>query len=90
MTLHEDPHPDLAAASVSLAAEAALLEGRLTMLHETLASVDARINALTDTLRQIRASSPQNPNPTARDSPTADHTLTAGIFRPWSDHPMPC
>ncbi|MFD9292788.1 hypothetical protein ACFWBV_31895 [Streptomyces sp. NPDC060030] len=72
MTPNEsDPHPDLAATSVCLAAEAALLESRLTLLHEALDTVDTRIKTLTDTLTQIRTNTPH---------PTT-HTLTTGIPR---------
>jgi hypothetical protein len=42
------------AAWVSLATEAALLEARLRMLREALDTVDARIEAVSETLRQLR------------------------------------
>ncbi|WP_328891000.1 hypothetical protein [Streptomyces sp. NBC_00316] len=51
--LHHDSGP---AAGVSLAAEAALLEARLRMLREELDTVDARIEAVSDALRQLRRS----------------------------------
>ena len=49
---HSDP-----AAGVSLAAEAALLEGRLRMLREAIDTVDARIATISDALRQLRSTS---------------------------------
>lgn len=58
MPRHPDRHSDPAAASVSLAAEAALLEGRLSMLREAIDTVDARIEAISDALRQLRSTSP--------------------------------
>ncbi|MGP4084871.1 hypothetical protein [Streptomyces sp. KR55] len=58
MMPRDDQHPDPAAASVSLAAEAALLEARLRMLHEALDAVDARIAAVSDTLRRYAAQQP--------------------------------
>ncbi|MEU9788102.1 hypothetical protein AB0H92_45340 [Streptomyces phaeochromogenes] len=43
---------------MSLAAEAALLEGRLRLLQEAIDTVDTRIKAVSDTLRLLhRASS---------------------------------
>ncbi|WP_328884961.1 hypothetical protein [Streptomyces sp. NBC_00316] len=51
-----DTHSDAAAASVSLATEAALLEARLRALHEALDTVDARIKAVSDALRRLRRS----------------------------------
>ncbi|WP_437090582.1 hypothetical protein [Streptomyces sp. enrichment culture] len=56
MSRDPDRHVDPAAACVSLAAEAALLEARLRMLHEALDVVDARITAVSDALRQLRRS----------------------------------
>ncbi|MFD7711670.1 hypothetical protein ACFV6E_38020 [Streptomyces sp. NPDC059785] len=49
-----DPQTDLAGATVSLAAEAALLEGRLSLLREALETVDARIDAVSETLGRLR------------------------------------
>ncbi|MCX4706395.1 hypothetical protein [Streptomyces sp. NBC_01373] len=53
MPRDSDQHSDPAAASVSLAAEAALLEARVRMLQEALETVDARIEAVSETLRQL-------------------------------------
>lgn len=52
-----DKHSDPAAASVSLAAEAALLEARVRLLQEAIDTVDARIEAVSDTLRLLRRTS---------------------------------
>ncbi|MEE1665158.1 hypothetical protein RCR19_06460 [Streptomyces sp. WAC07094] len=58
MTPHlPDGHSDPAATGVSLAAEAALLEGRLRMLPEAIDTVDARIATISDALRQPRSTS---------------------------------
>lgn len=53
-----DEHADPAAALVSLATEAALLEARLRMLREAIDTVDARIKAVTDSLRLLHRASP--------------------------------
>jgi hypothetical protein len=42
------------AATASLAAEAALLEGRLSQLREAIHTVDARIESISETLRRLR------------------------------------
>ncbi|WP_264349546.1 hypothetical protein [Streptomyces milbemycinicus] len=47
-------HSDPAAACVSLAAEAALLEARLQMLQEAIDTVDTRIKSVSDALRHTR------------------------------------
>ncbi len=52
-----DKHSDPAAASVSLAAEAALLEARLRLLQEAIDTVDARIKTVSDTLHLLRRTS---------------------------------
>ncbi|MFG3305151.1 hypothetical protein [Streptomyces wuyuanensis] len=49
-----DQPPDPAASAVLLATEAALLEGRLRLLREALDTVDARMEAVSDTLRRLR------------------------------------
>lgn len=49
-----DKRSDPAAASVSLATEAALLEARLHILQEAIDTVDARINEASDALRLLR------------------------------------
>ncbi|GGX76092.1 hypothetical protein [Streptomyces fructofermentans] len=46
---------DPAEAAVSLATEAALLEARLAMLREAIDAVDARMEAVSQTLRRLRA-----------------------------------
>jgi hypothetical protein len=50
-----DQPPDPAAAALLLATEAALLEGRLRMLRDALDTVDARMEAVSDTLRRLRS-----------------------------------
>jgi hypothetical protein len=52
-----DKHFDPAAASVSLAAEAALLEARIRLLQEAIDTVDARIKAASDALRLLHRTS---------------------------------
>ncbi|MDQ0790628.1 hypothetical protein QFZ63_001347 [Streptomyces sp. B3I7] len=54
MSRSTDRQTDPAAATASLAAEAALLEGRLSLLREAINSVDARIDAVSETLRRLR------------------------------------
>lgn len=49
-----DRQVDPAAATASLAAEAALLEGRLSQLREAIHTVDARIESISKTLRRLR------------------------------------
>jgi hypothetical protein len=49
-----DRHADPVAATASLAAEAALLEGRLRQLREAIHTVDARIESISETLRKLR------------------------------------
>ncbi|MFK0120837.1 hypothetical protein [Streptomyces sp. NPDC090994] len=51
-----DRPADPAAATASLAAEAALLEGRLNLLREAIGTVDARIDAVSETLSRLRRS----------------------------------
>ncbi|WP_432074582.1 hypothetical protein [Streptomyces wuyuanensis] len=49
-----DQPPAPAVDALLLAAEAALLEGRLRMLREALDTVDARMEAVSDSLRRLR------------------------------------
>lgn len=58
-----------AAAAVSLATEAALLEARLRMLQEAIDTVDACINAVSDALRRASSASAQAANSDHRTSP---------------------
>ncbi|MFE0450107.1 hypothetical protein ACFW2D_02185 [Streptomyces sp. NPDC058914] len=51
-----DRQTDPAVAAASLAAEAVLLEGRLSLLREAIDTVDARIDAVSETLRRLRQS----------------------------------
>ncbi|MFI6876152.1 hypothetical protein ACIBL6_22255 [Streptomyces sp. NPDC050400] len=50
-----DTHPrtDTAAVTVSLAAEAAVLEGRLSVLREAIDEVDAQIRAVSEKIRRL-------------------------------------
>jgi prefoldin subunit 5 len=57
MSRDPDKHFDPAAASVSLAAEAALLEARIHLLQEEIDTVDARIEVVSDALRLLRRTS---------------------------------
>lgn len=57
MPQEPDQHSDPTAASVSLAAEATLLECRLRLLQEEIDTVDARIKAVSDALRLLRRTS---------------------------------
>lgn len=68
MPQDRDHHCDPAAASVSLAAQAALLEARLRMLHEALGTVDARVEAVSEELRRLHG-----PASSATAEEPADH-----------------
>lgn len=57
MPQEPDQHSDPTAASVSLAAEATLLECHLRLLQEEIDTVDARIKAVSDALRRLRHAS---------------------------------
>ncbi|MET8809800.1 hypothetical protein [Streptomyces sp. NPDC004546] len=67
-----DEYSDLAAAGVSLAAEAALLEAHLRMLQEAIDSVDERITVVTETLHRLRPHGRPAPKPRTAGN-TADH-----------------
>ncbi|MFF1568214.1 hypothetical protein ACFVY1_32710 [Streptomyces sp. NPDC058293] len=53
MTRSADRRTDPAAITVSLAAEAAVLEGRLGVLQEAIEEVDARIHAVTEKISRL-------------------------------------
>ncbi|MFG3158803.1 hypothetical protein ACGFY8_02880 [Streptomyces sp. NPDC048232] len=78
MSRSTDRQTDPAAATASLAAEAALLEGRLSLLREAIDSVDARIDAVSETLRRL-----QHPatGPTDGETPE-ERTSGTGPDRP--------
>lgn len=90
MSRSTDRQTDPAAATASLAAEAALLEGRLSLLREAIDSVDARIDAVSETLRRLQrpATGPTDgetpeerkraPGPTARSGAVPDTAGRAG------------
>lgn len=54
MSRSTDRQTDPATTTASLAAEAALLEGRLSLLREAIDTVDARIDAVSETLRRLQ------------------------------------
>ncbi|WP_333747742.1 hypothetical protein [Streptomyces sp. IBSBF 2394] len=54
-------------AAASLAAEAALLEGRLSLLREAIDSVDARIDAVSETLRRLQRPATEGKTPEAAE-----------------------
>ncbi|MFF6815610.1 hypothetical protein ACFZAG_37940 [Streptomyces sp. NPDC012403] len=56
MSRSTDRQTDPVAVTTSLAAEAALLEGRLSLLREAIETVDARIDAVSETLRRLHRS----------------------------------
>jgi multidrug resistance efflux pump len=60
MSQGTDQQADARAAAASLAAEAALLEGRLRLLREAIAAVDARIESVSESLRRSRLPGPFN------------------------------
>lgn len=53
MTRSADRRTDPAAVAVSLAAQAALLEGRLGVLREAIDEVDAQIHAVSEKIRRL-------------------------------------
>ncbi|MFI8536220.1 hypothetical protein ACIGMX_38980 [Streptomyces aquilus] len=55
MTRDADRRTDPAAVTVSLAAEAAVLEGRLGVLLEAMDEVDARIRAVSEKISRLPA-----------------------------------
>ncbi|WP_416980945.1 hypothetical protein [Streptomyces sp. T028] len=58
MPRDSDQHSDPAVAGVFLAAEAALIEARLRLLQEAIATVDARIRAISDALGRLHPADP--------------------------------
>ncbi|WP_229377988.1 hypothetical protein [Streptomyces sp. VRA16 Mangrove soil] len=58
MTQSADRPTDPAAVTVSLAAEAAVLEGRLGVLREAIDAVDAQISAVSERIRRLPGSVP--------------------------------
>ena len=75
-----DRQADPSAATASLAAEAALLEGRLSLLREAIDTVDARIDAVSETLRRLQrsvAGPTDGETPPGQESGTGlDHSTT--------------
>jgi hypothetical protein len=70
-----DRQTDPAAATASLAAEAALLEGRLRMLREAIDTVDARIDAVSETLKMLRCTVTGPADGVARSGKASDTGL---------------
>ncbi|MER5915520.1 hypothetical protein ABT124_35075 [Streptomyces sp. NPDC001982] len=64
-----EKHTDPAAASVSLAAEAALLEARLHILQQEIGMLDARIATVSDALRLLHGA----PAASAQAADSGDH-----------------
>ncbi|MBX7554593.1 hypothetical protein ABZX95_50425 [Streptomyces sp. NPDC004232] len=62
-----EEHSYPAVTAVSLAAEAALLEARVRMLQEEIDETDARVKALSGTLRLLRGGAP-----TSAESPDGE------------------
>ncbi|MEV5204113.1 hypothetical protein [Streptomyces sp. NPDC053720] len=83
----QSPEQDFgpAAVSVSLATEAALLEARLRMLGEELATVDARIETVSEALRRLRRSAPS-----AEADKSGDHGGPPGHGGAASDSDAAC
>ncbi|MFF4833956.1 hypothetical protein [Streptomyces sp. NPDC001315] len=86
---------DTAAATVSLAAEAAVLEARVHMLRETIDTVDARIQETSEKLRRLRLSlsSPTADKGAETDAPAGVDGVAsdeAGPCREWSERSVPC
>ncbi|MFJ8792458.1 hypothetical protein [Streptomyces sp. NPDC102462] len=78
-----DRQTEPAAVTASLATEAALLEGRLSLLREAIDTVDARIDAVSETLRRLQRSvaGPADGEPRSGegDGSGLDHSAT---YRP--------
>ncbi|MFJ8357235.1 hypothetical protein [Streptomyces sp. NPDC093984] len=78
-----DRQTDPAVATASLAAEAALLEGRLSLLREAIDAVDARIDAVSATLKRLRGSAAGPADGEARSGEGSD----TGLDRSTTDRP---
>ncbi|GGS99605.1 hypothetical protein [Streptomyces chromofuscus] len=76
-----DRRTDPAAAVASLAAEAALLEGRLSLLREAIDTVDARIDAVSKALRQLQHSVAVPADGKARSDEASDTGLDHSTTR---------
>ncbi|MFG2359750.1 hypothetical protein [Streptomyces sp. NPDC048521] len=74
-----DQQSDPAAATASLVAEAALLEGRLRLLREAIDTVDARIDAVSETLRKLQRSVPGPADGAARSGEASDSGLDHSV-----------
>lgn len=70
MTRDADRRTDPADATVLLAAEAAVLEGRLGVLREAIDEVDARIHAVSEEISRLPAASDHEASPSDEGSAT--------------------
>ncbi|MER8047297.1 hypothetical protein [Streptomyces sp. NPDC094032] len=81
MTRNADRPADPAAVTVSLAAEAAVLEGRIGILREAIDEVDAQIHAVCDRIRRLErpmAASGDGESPPGEGSGTGLTSSPAG------------
>jgi hypothetical protein len=93
MPRNPDPGSDYAAIGATLAAEAALLEAHERLLQEALDTVDARIDAVSATVRHLRRSAAsveaqkrEDPADGLRHSVAADDDVCLS----WLDDPTTC
>jgi hypothetical protein len=78
-----DARTDPAVTTASLAAEAALLEERLSLLREAIDAVDARIHAVSTRLRRLQ---PPVPGPPEGQAPSGGG-VDAGLDRSATGRP---
>jgi len=70
MTRDADRRTGPADATVLLAAEAAVLEGRLEVLREAIDEVNARIQSVSEKIRRLPAAGDHEASPAAEESAT--------------------
>lgn len=90
--LDPDQPCDPAAASVALAAEAAVFEARSRMLQEAIDAVDARIKAASDTLNRLRsaASARTRGDDDQLETPDGQDSVGLSDLDEWTCSSMPC
>ncbi|MFD5721714.1 hypothetical protein [Streptomyces sp. NPDC127036] len=90
--LDPDQPCDPAAASVALAAEAAVFEARSRMLQEAIDAVDARIKAASDTLDRLRkaASARTGEDDDQLEAPDGQDALALSDLDEWTCNSTPC
>ncbi|GAQ51374.1 hypothetical protein [Streptomyces acidiscabies] len=72
-----DTRTDPAVTAASLAAEAAFLDERLSLLREAIAAVDARMDEVSTRLRRLRRPTPGGQAPSGGEDDTGlDHSAT--------------